>query len=146
MKVPTALPLTSILKQPLNSGHPATPCNGQFSLSQLYASNTQRPRFSGHSLTFSARLSTITTVVNNLTLDTSGTSLCLAFPAYVQQKKAQKTQPCCTQQPDYAVPRLPEIYRKPLSWGHLARVDKMLVPKGVRYREVPLYVPMNDVF
>ena len=29
-----------ILKQPLNSGHPATPYNGQFSQSQLYASNT----------------------------------------------------------------------------------------------------------
>ena len=57
MKVPTALSFTSILKQPLNSGHPATPYNGQISRSQLYASNTQRPRFSGHSLTFSTRLS-----------------------------------------------------------------------------------------
>ena len=45
----------------------------------------------------------------------------------------------CTQQLDYAVPHLPEIYRKPLSWGHLAITDKMLVPEGVRYRGVPLY-------
>ena len=30
LKVPAVLPLTSILKQPLNSGHPATPYNGQF--------------------------------------------------------------------------------------------------------------------
>ena len=37
------------------------------------------------------------------------------------------------------IPRLPEIYRKPLSCGHLAITDKMLVPKGVRYRGVPLY-------
>ena len=57
------------LLQSLNSRHPATPYNGQFSRSQLYASNTQRPRFSGHSSTFSARLSTIAAVVNNLTLD-----------------------------------------------------------------------------
>ena len=69
LKVPTVLPFTSILKQPLNSGHPATPYNGQFSQSQLYASNTQPPQFSGHSSTFSARLSTIAAVVNNLTLD-----------------------------------------------------------------------------
>ena len=34
-KVPTVLPLTSILKQPLNSGHPATPYNRQFSQFQL---------------------------------------------------------------------------------------------------------------
>ena len=32
------------LEQPLNSGHPATPYIGQFSRSQLYASNTQRPQ------------------------------------------------------------------------------------------------------
>ena len=69
LKVPTVLPFTSILKQPLNSGHPATRYNRQFSWSQLYASNNQRPRFSGHSSTFSARLSTITAVVHNLTLD-----------------------------------------------------------------------------
>ena len=59
---------TSILKQHLNSGHPATPYNRHFLRSQLYANNTQRPRFSAHSSTFSARLSTITAVVNNLTL------------------------------------------------------------------------------
>ena len=57
----------------------------------------------------------------------------------MQQRKALKTQPRCTQQPDYAVARLPEMYRKPLSWGHLAIADKMLVPNGVRYRGVPLY-------
>ena len=41
-------------KQPLNNGRPTTSTlyNRQFSRSQLYASNTQRPRFSGHSLTF----------------------------------------------------------------------------------------------
>ena len=33
----------------------------------------------------------------------------------VQQGKALKTQPRCAQQPDYTVPCLPEIYRKPLS-------------------------------
>ena len=48
-------------------------------------------------------------------------------------------QPRCTQQPDYTVPRLPEIYRKPPSWGHLAITDEMLVIKGVHYRGVPLY-------
>ena len=68
-KVPTVLPFTSILKQPLNSGHPTTPYNKQFSWSQLYASNTQQPQFSGHLSTFSARLSTIAAVVNNLTMD-----------------------------------------------------------------------------
>ena len=68
-KVVTVLPFASILKQPLNSRHPATPYNGQFSRSQLYASNTQWPRFSGHSSTFSASLSTTAAVVNNLTLD-----------------------------------------------------------------------------
>ena len=40
LKVPTVLPFT--LKQPQNSGHPATRYNGQFSRSQLYACNTQR--------------------------------------------------------------------------------------------------------
>ena len=33
LKVPTVLPFTSIFKQPLNSGHPATPYNEQFSWS-----------------------------------------------------------------------------------------------------------------
>ena len=37
------------------------------------------------------------------------------FLNIVQQKKALKTQPHCTQQPDYTVPCLPETYRKPLS-------------------------------
>ena len=41
LKVPTVLPFTSILKQPLKSGHLATAYNGQLSRSQLYASNTQ---------------------------------------------------------------------------------------------------------
>ena len=43
------------------------------------------------------------------------------------------------QQPDYAVPHLPEIYQKPLSQGHLAITDKMLGPNGVRHRGVSLY-------
>ena len=52
--------------------------------------------------------------------------------------KALKTRQRRTQQPDYAVPRLPEIYRKPLivSLGHFAITDKML---GVRYRGGRLY-------
>ena len=54
----------------------------------------------------------------------------------MQQRKALKMQLRCTQQPDYPVPRLLEIYRKPLSWGHLAIRDKMLVPSGVRYAGV----------
>ena len=58
------------------------------------------------------------------------TSLCLAFPASVQQKKALKMQPCCAQQPNYAVPRLLEIYEKPPSQGHLAIINKMLGPNG----------------
>ena len=33
LKVPSVLPFTSILQQPLNSGHPATPYIGQFSRS-----------------------------------------------------------------------------------------------------------------
>ena len=33
-----------LLKQPLNSRHPTTPYNGQFSRSQLYTNNTQRDR------------------------------------------------------------------------------------------------------
>ena len=44
----------------LNSRHLATPCNGQFSRPQSYASNSS---------TFSAKLSTIAAVVNSLTLD-----------------------------------------------------------------------------
>ena len=39
-KVLTILLFTSILKQALNSRHPATPYNGQFSWSQLCAVNT----------------------------------------------------------------------------------------------------------
>ena len=31
------------------------------------------------------------------------------------------------------------MYQKPLSYGHLAIRDKMLVPNGVRYRGVPLH-------
>ena len=58
-EVPTVLPFPSTLKQPLNSGHPATPYNGQVSRSQLYANNTLQSQFSGHASTFSARLSTI---------------------------------------------------------------------------------------
>lgn len=52
-----------------------------------------------HTLTFSARLSTIAAVVQNLTLDysidTCSTTLCQAFHASVQQSKAVKTQLCC---------------------------------------------------
>ena len=40
LNVPTLLPFTSILKLPLNSGHPATLYNEQFLQSQLYANNT----------------------------------------------------------------------------------------------------------
>ena len=32
----------------------------------------------------------------------------------------------------------PIIYQKPLSWGNLTITDKMLVPKGVHYRRVPI--------
>ena len=67
----SSLALTSILKQPLNSGHPAilriTHSFRGPNCTQAIA--TQRPRFSGHWSTFSARLSTIAAVVNNLTLD-----------------------------------------------------------------------------
>ena len=34
---------------------------------------------------------------------------------------------------------------KALSWGHLAITDKMLVPEGVRYRGVPLYLYPSTV-
>jgi len=57
-------PFTSLLKQPLNSRHPATRYNRQFTW--LYSNNTLWPRFRGHS---STRLSTIASVVQNLTLD-----------------------------------------------------------------------------
>ena len=40
LKVPNVLSFTLILKQPLNSGHLATPYNGQFSRSQFYSNNT----------------------------------------------------------------------------------------------------------
>ena len=40
-------------------------------------------------------------------------SLCLSFPASVQQGKALKRYPRCVKQPDYAVLYLPEIYWKP---------------------------------
>ena len=56
-------------KQPLNSRHPTIPYNGQLLRSQLYEKNTQRLRFSRHSSTFSAKLSTITAVVNILTVN-----------------------------------------------------------------------------
>jgi len=39
-KVPTVLMFTSILKQPVISGHPTTPYNRHFSHSQLYTNNT----------------------------------------------------------------------------------------------------------
>ena len=39
-EVPTVFPFTSILKQPLNSGHPATPYKGQFLRSRLHTNNT----------------------------------------------------------------------------------------------------------
>ena len=81
------------------------------------------------------------TTLHQISTVTHSTSLCLAFPASIQQgQQAPKIQPHCAQQPDYAVPRLLEIYRKPLSWGHLAIRDKILVPNGVHYRGVPLYL------
>ena len=42
LKVLTVIPFTSVLKQPLNSGHPATLYNGHFSRSQLHANNSQQ--------------------------------------------------------------------------------------------------------
>ena len=80
--------------------------NGQFSRSEWYASNTQRPRLSG---SFSPRLCTIAAVFNNLTLVTRSISLCLAFPASVQQRKARKRSYAVLNSWNYAVPRLPEI-------------------------------------
>ena len=53
---------TRNFKQPLNSRHPATLYNGQFSGSQYTI-------LRGHSSTFSETLSTIAAEVNNLTLD-----------------------------------------------------------------------------
>ena len=55
LKVLTVLLFTSILKQPLNSGHPATLYNRQLLRFQLYTNNTQRPWFSRHLSTLSAR-------------------------------------------------------------------------------------------
>ena len=40
----------------------------------------------------------------------------------------------------YAIPCRLQIYQKPLSWGHIALKDKMLVPNGGCYREVLLYI------
>ena len=57
-----------------------------------------RPRFSEHSSTFSARLSTITAVVHNISVFTRSTRLCLlSLPC---QCAAMKTQPHRAQQPD----------------------------------------------
>ena len=57
-----------------------------------------RPRFSEHSSTFSARLSTITAVVHNISVFTRSTSLCLlSLPC---QCAAMKTQPHRAQQPN----------------------------------------------
>ena len=55
----------------------------------------------------------------------------LAFPASVQQRKENTATLCSTVQ--LHIPCLPEIYRKPLSWGHLAITDKILAPNGVRH-------------
>ena len=43
LKVQSVLTFTSILKQSLNSGHPATLYNGWFSRSQLYATIHNNP-------------------------------------------------------------------------------------------------------
>ena len=70
-----------------------------------------------------------------MTLDTLTYSLCLAFPASVQQGKALKTQPRCAQQPNYAVPCLPEA----LELGTPCYNGQNVGSNDVRYREVQLY-------
>ena len=54
-------------------------------------------------------------------------------------------QPRCAQQPDYAVPCLPEIYRKPLSSGHLAIMDKMLGPKWCPLQRGSTVIKFEDL-
>ena len=133
LKVPTVLPFTPILKQPLNSGHPATPYNRQLSWSQLYVSNTLRPQFSGHSSTILARLSTIAAGVNNLTLNQRCYSQYQPLLSLPCQRIALKTQPnsqITHSTPTGNIPEAPEL---------LTVRDKMLVPNGVCYRGVPLY-------
>ena len=63
-------PFTSILKQPLNSGHPATLYNEQLLQSQLYASILKDPDLADTRRPFQQDCPPcITAVVNNLTLD-----------------------------------------------------------------------------
>ena len=43
----------------------------------------------------------------------------LTFLNIVWQQRGLKMQPRCAQQPEYTLPHLPEVYRKPLKYGYL---------------------------
>ena len=67
---------------------------------------------------------------------TSISSPCLAFPAsmYIAKENSQNaTRLCSTVW--FRIPYLPEIYQRPLSYGHLVIREMMF---GVSYRGVPL--------
>ena len=57
----------------------------------------------------------------------------------MQQRKALKTQPRCTQQSDYALPTPTGNITEAPELETSAITDEMVVPKGVRYGGVPLY-------
>ena len=125
------------LKQPLNSGHPATPYNRQLLRSQLYANNTQRLQFSGHWSTHSARLPIIAAVVNNLMLLASAEP---SLPAYSKGKlwkcnHVVLNSPITHTTPTRTIPEAPELEHHPLN-------NKMLVPNGVHFRGIPLYIQL----
>ena len=106
LKVPTVLPSTLILKQPLNSGHSATLYNRQLSQPKLILNDladTCQP--------FQQDCSpSLLYIVNNLTLD----YLCysqyqplVSVPCLRTAKESSKTQPRCAQQPSYVTHTTP---------------------------------------
>ena len=71
---------------------------------------------------------------------THSSSLWLSFFAIVQQGRALERRLRSAQRHKYALPRLPEIYRKPLKSGYLFTPDTLDGTNGVRIIEVPLYL------
>ena len=129
LKAPTVYTFTLILKQPLNGEQrtPPTPYNGQFSHSELYTHTNLTPI----EWTLVVILSKINYPPLLLELITSHSTIRSLSCQCTARESSENIATLCSTAWLRSTTPTGNIYRKPLSSGHLAMRDKMLVPNGV---------------